>query len=46
MIDNLLDCSLGGLVLATMRGTFDSILILAIPIDYCTSATCRCEISP
>ena len=33
MIDNLFDCSLGGLVLATIRGTFDSILILAIPID-------------
>ena len=33
MVDNLLDCSLGGLVFATIGGTFDSILILTMPID-------------
>ena len=33
VVDNLLDCSLGGLALATTGGTFDSILILTMPID-------------
>ena len=33
MINNLLNSSLGSLEFTTMRGTFDAILILAMPID-------------
>ena len=33
MIDNLLNHSLGSFEFATTRGTFDSILVLAMPID-------------
>ena len=33
MINNLLNSSLGSLEFTTMRGTFDTILILATPID-------------